>query len=328
MDEHDYITIIHRDLMGEASADDLARLAEWRTTDAEHPAIEAEIRRAWELSADYEPAVQVDTEAQLARLKTRIRAAPTRQRKQATGRRFSAWAAAAAAVLLVAIGVWWQSASRQDAEYITAFAKTDGEVVELADGSEVVLRAGSRLEYPSAYAKTGRTVRLTGEAYFNVTKGKTPFTVRLSDETSVEVLGTRFVVDAAGPDGVTTTVYEGRVRMRAGEEAVVLVGGEQASFRQNTGSLRTEPFQRDALDWRRADLSFRDQPLSQVLAELEATFGQRFELANGALADCPFGGNFPAADGATVATAIAAVFGLQIKTSELGYRLTGGTGCE
>ena len=84
----------------------------------------------------------------------------------------------------------------------------------LEDGSHVLLSANSRLEYPKEFSSQGsRTVNLTGEARFEVTKdAHRPFIVS-ADKMQTQVLGTVFDVNAYPGNAPAVTLYQGRVKV-------------------------------------------------------------------------------------------------------------------
>lgn len=88
--------------------------------------------------------------------------------------------------------------------------------LSLPDGTRVWLNASSSITYPTAFHGRERKVSITGEAYFEVAYDETkPFHVEVNNIT-VEVLGTRFNINAY-PDEqqVTTTLLEGSVKINA-----------------------------------------------------------------------------------------------------------------
>lgn len=86
--------------------------------------------------------------------------------------------------------------------------------IELSDGTEVWLNAGSKLQYAQSYNLRGREVKLEGEAFFKVhTNPQKPFTVRASD-LKILALGTSFNVKAYPEDKtVVTTLVDGEVKI-------------------------------------------------------------------------------------------------------------------
>jgi len=125
---------------------------------------------------------------------------------------------AAAAVLLLGVGIGWASGQHQ---YHNA---PGGRTVlqPLADGSRVWLAPGSTVAHSRRwllYGWTGldwlkpnvRRVTLTGDAFFAVARDTRPFTVETGDA-EVRVLGTRFAVRAGlASHGTRVLVEEGRV---------------------------------------------------------------------------------------------------------------------
>lgn len=95
---------------------------------------------------------------------------------------------AASVLLLIAVG-WWFLAPANDVLLATTDVKL--KTATLPDNSEITLNADSYVSYDKEW---NRTLSLSGEAFFKVTKGKA-FTV-LTDIGKVQVLGTSFNVFA------------------------------------------------------------------------------------------------------------------------------------
>src|SRR5690606_4086352 len=86
--------------------------------------------------------------------------------------------------------------------------------VVLPDGSKVWLNNASRITFPTRFDKYERKVSIEGEVYFEVAHNrKKPFKV-LSDNQEIEVLGTKFNVNAYKDESLTrTTLLEGSVKV-------------------------------------------------------------------------------------------------------------------
>lgn len=84
--------------------------------------------------------------------------------------------------------------------------------IVLPDSSTVWLNAGSTISYSSDFNHSARSVKLEGEAFFDVTtNAKKPFVVKTS-HLNVIALGTQFNVKAyPNDDAVLTTLVEGNV---------------------------------------------------------------------------------------------------------------------
>jgi ferric-dicitrate binding protein FerR (iron transport regulator) len=86
--------------------------------------------------------------------------------------------------------------------------------IQLSDGSEVILNAGSFLIYDTRFNTKNRTVNLVGEAYFKIAKSKKPFTV-VAEHMTVKAYGTVFNVKAYPGEKVTeTTLIEGSIGVK------------------------------------------------------------------------------------------------------------------
>jgi len=87
--------------------------------------------------------------------------------------------------------------------------------IYLADGTEVLLNAGSQLKYNASFGQRKREVIIEGEAYFKVAKNPDmPFVVKTSD-LIVKAYGTEFNVKAYAEDKVIeTTLIEGSISVQ------------------------------------------------------------------------------------------------------------------
>jgi ferric-dicitrate binding protein FerR (iron transport regulator) len=142
----------------------------------------------------------------------------------------------------------------------------------LPDGSKVWLNAGSSLRYPTSFTTNERMVELEGEAYFEIEKnaGK-PFKVQTPDGPEVEVLGTRFNINAYKNEKViATTLLEGMVRVNAFRQSLVLKPRQQAST--NAGEQSTERTEADinkVMAWKNGYFDFNNEELPLVLRQVE-----------------------------------------------------------
>jgi ferric-dicitrate binding protein FerR (iron transport regulator) len=127
-------------------------------------------------------------------------------------------AAAAAIFLGLIIGsiVLFQFLSPSDSMEMASFESQPGQrsSYTLPDGSEVLLAGSSKIDFPAEFGKDYREVRLTGEAFFEISPNEsTPFLVMAQDIT-VMVTGTRFSVTCYPGDEVTQTILlSGKVRV-------------------------------------------------------------------------------------------------------------------
>jgi transmembrane sensor len=156
----------------------------------------------------------------------------------------------------------------------------------LPDGSKVWLNAASSLRFPTRFAGGDRTVYLTGEAYFEVTKNpKQPFHVQLSNGQQVEVLGTEFNVMSYDDESVIkTTLVEGKVKVKQANEIVYLRPSEQSVFTRNLNRLLvTEADVNKEIGWKLGYFEFEDEDLPTIMRQLTRWYDM----------DVKFNGNVP-----------------------------------
>lgn len=140
------------------------------------------------------------------------------------------------------------------------------ESFRLPDNSRVVLSENSIISYPKYH--WNRKLQLQGEAYFEVKKGK-KFTVK-TDEGSVSVLGTRFLVSEKA-NQLDVSCFEGKVAYESKTVKESIPAGTSKVFSKNkvisTSSL--EQAYPAAAAFR---ANYAGENLQQVLSQLEDFF--------------------------------------------------------
>lgn len=147
--------------------------------------------------------------------------------------------------------------------------------VTLADGTVISLNSGSRLEYPIAFGKDERRVRLEGEAMFSVAKDPDkPFIVE-ADPCTVEALGTRFnVVTGKDPSEFCASLLEGKVRVTKVNDGhqLTLNPGEMASICGDSLCQDKIPSATDFL-WTEGIISLTGKSFENLMKNYEKAYG-------------------------------------------------------
>lgn len=283
--------VLARHLAGESTAEESAAVVAWL---ASHPddARAFEVLGAASERLRQEGAPGVNVEAALDRVHERMRSSrpqvvPLRPVVRSARRPVVAWTLAAAAVVVIAVGV---ARSRGDdaldatQTIATAIGQLDS--TRLADGTRVVLGPASVLIVGEAYAEGRREVQLRGTAFFTVTHdARRPFTVRAGNALITDI-GTAFAVRGDGADGVEVSVSEGAVRLHtAGSEGAELAAGDRATLRPS-GAMVVQRAGASADDsaWTSGRLVFRETPLARVRTDLRRWFGVELVVADSTLA--------------------------------------------
>lgn len=176
------------------------------------------------------------------------------------------WACAAA--VLLAVGLTVQNTpwlDRMRADYATGTGESRS--IELADGSRLQLNTDSAIQVRMSAGE--RQVRLLrGEGFFEVAKDPArPFVVQSGDGW-VKVVGTRFSV--ARRDAQThVQVAQGKVQVSSGSGIPVYLEPGRAVEYQDKRLAEVHGFDAaSGFAWRQRQLVFRQQPLSDVVSEL------------------------------------------------------------
>ena len=154
----------------------------------------------------------------------------------------------------------------------------------LDDGTTVWLNAGSRFAFPQEFIGTKREVFLEGEAYFEVAKNvNKPFIVS-TGEINVEVLGTRFNVNAYKSDNLCETVLlEGSVNIwdntKFIKEKIQMVPNQIATYNKTEKNiaLKSELESGRYISWVNGWYEFKNENFEQVLKKLEKYYNIKFD---------------------------------------------------
>ncbi|MHA4893567.1 FecR family protein [Pedobacter sp. PWIIR3] len=203
----------------------------------------------------------------------------------------------AAAILLIVAGATFYVINREKpvvsqemlSKSIEVSSKTN-ELIQLADGSTVILSAGSQLKFPSSFeGKAVREVFLVGKAFFDIKHlSKQPFIVR-TGKVSTQVLGTAFDVDSRSGK-VTVTVIRGKVVVnKEGKTLGTLTPNKQVVYDVQTDLAKLKDTNAaETVAWREKDLVFNDITLSNAALLLQDRFGVKVTIEQEELAEKRF----------------------------------------
>ena len=271
-------------ILGEATPEESEKIQQWIAAQPSHLQYADEFRRIWVESRRLAPTEPVDPAAawqrllesgRLATSPAGIRVAFTRKAGiRAMDLHFlmaKPWSAIAAVIILLAAGAytWW----KLDV-HTAPLAWQSGAAIRidtLPDGSRVTLNKFSSVALPGG--KTSRAVKLSGEAFFEVThNARQPFTVRVNDVTIRDV-GTGFNVRST--NGTTEIIVEtGAVLVTAGSDAVKATAGEKVLVTAGGAKIiRTPVSSRLYQYYRTKSFLCRETPLGELIIALNEAYG-------------------------------------------------------
>ena len=150
--------------------------------------------------------------------------------------------------------------------------------VQLSDGSKVLLSANSRLEYLKEFTDTIRSIKLSGEARFEVAKDASrPFIV-CTEQLQTRVLGTVFDVNTHYTRGVRTVLVEGAVALEWGDQKEIrMKPGELADFDRTTTEVTLKEVDVTSyISWKEGYFVFEDEPLEEIMHTLSLWYDKEF----------------------------------------------------
>jgi len=173
--------------------------------------------------------------------------------------------------------------------------------LQLSDGTNVHLNAGTSLKYPVNFIKgKDRKVFLIGEAYFKVAKDvEHPFIVN-TNEIDVRVLGTQFNISSYPEDTqINTVLIEGAVSIYKKDEvynvetATNLKPGFKATFQKGGSQITTEEADTEMhTAWIDGGIIFRRVPFDKIIKKLERHYNVEIINNNESLNNVEFGASF------------------------------------
>ncbi|MFI5249316.1 MAG: FecR family protein [Gemmatimonadales bacterium] len=286
-----FYRLVVRQFSGAASEQDDAALERWISADpVRRTRLLDQLHTLW-LHVRVLPARR-RSHAAWARISQRMvgppRIVPLRSRSPAPGLMATALAGALAAGVVVALiargRVSPDTRARPVVTYATGHAQRA--VVRFPDGTTVTLAPDSRIEVPEA---ARRTVRLFGEALFDVTHDPHhPFAVQ-AGHAVVRDIGTRFLVEAyADEPSVRVAVSGGRVALgpvSGGMATYALGPGDAAAITANNATTIEHGVDvASRMAWSTGQLRFHAEPLPEVVRAVSRWYGVPVTLADHGLA--------------------------------------------
>ncbi|WP_375582868.1 FecR family protein [Cyclobacterium xiamenense] len=210
-----------------------------------------------------------------------------------------------AAILLFAFGLGWLLTSVEESlpdgvvaeMYWVEKTTQPGEKLQLTlgDGSRIWLNANSRLVFPEKFDPSERTVRLIGEAYFEVEKDSLrPFHVETNGLVTT-VLGTSFNIANREGFEIAISLVSGAVKVteKTSADPVILAPGEALHHDAGSGAQRVGYFDpKVVLGWKEGWIRFDQASVNEVLQTLENWYGVEFRVKGSRPVGWEFSGEY------------------------------------
>lgn len=152
--------------------------------------------------------------------------------------------------------------------------------LNLPDGTEVWMNAGSMLSFPSRFMTDTRTVVLEGEAYFKVSPDHNKPFVVIAGHVSTHVLGTEFNVKAYQGSDTHVTLVKGSVKVNFPEakKEVMLLPGEDVTCAED-GSCEVKKVDTEYyVHWMNGYFYYDNVCLKEILLDLGIWYNLTIEV--------------------------------------------------
>lgn len=187
-------------------------------------------------------------------------------------------------IILVASFIYFESGNTlfNKIEYAELYIpKGENARIFFQDGTEVFLNSDTKIRYPQRFGLGERVVHLDGEAYFNVSPTKKKSFTVYAQNTSVEVTGTAFNVNAYSNNEIIEVVLdEGKTSFHVDKNSYSMDPGQQIEYNKTTGKTTLYNLSKSSNSslWRNNILFFYDTPLDEVIKILERKYDVQFHL--------------------------------------------------
>jgi transmembrane sensor len=168
---------------------------------------------------------------------------------------------------------------------------TQQEKVLLSDGSVVWLNDNAQLTYPDRFESDARKVKLTGEAFFEVTRNiDSPFII-CAPSADIKVLGTSFNVNAQS-DITEVAVATGKVQVNSNSNANKVVVNAGFSARASKREVKSYANSSNYQAWRTGIFQFKKTSLYDVVADLNTYYPKKIQIASNRKLECDLTARF------------------------------------
>lgn len=220
-----------------------------------------------------------------------------------------------AAVLIIGFGITF--AVKNLANFTEIAANGTTTEFSLPDNSTVLLNSGSEIEYKKWNWNNERKLKLNGEAYFKVAKGK-KFEVG-TDLGTVTVLGTQFNVKNRD-NRLDVTCFEGKVQVKYQKSQILLTQGMTVSFEDGKQLVADQTAQTEP-DWLSKQVAFTSVQLPAILEEMMRQYNIDIQMKGKATSQ-RFSGTIPMNNLEVALELVATTYHLKLtKINNTTYRL-------
>jgi len=324
--------LIGKSLAGEASAEELRQVEQWRSTDPANQKYYDQLKSIFDKAAATPVQVHFDTDQAWQRVRAKIaKEAKVVPIQKASLFNWPALRIAAGVLLILAIGVFagrWFFAPTESLAVVSSNTTVQD---TLPDGSTAFLNKRSSIDYEYNPRQKTRKVKLKGEGYFDVKHEETkPFVIE-TEGVFVRDLGTAFNVKSyPDKDTVEVIVQSGEVQFYSLRDPGLNLRAGETGIYSKRGRIFTKLERADtnALAYKTGVFSFHSTDLRSVIDRINEVYDSHITLSDEQLGNCRLTATFTNESIETVVEVIAETMGLEVEKKEDQKIVLSGTGCQ
>jgi ferric-dicitrate binding protein FerR (iron transport regulator) len=294
-----YIDLITRYLAGEAGNEEVILLNEWLKSDVKNQEIFDEYRKTWLVVEKQKIENTIDIDNEWISFKSKIidkqndnnkviDFIPESNRSNSLYMRVLKYAAIAALIAFSSVLVYKFATKPSDKIII---AQNNSVETTLSDGTKITLNSNSTIRFPEKFASSERTVKLDGEAYFEVTHDeKKPFIIS-ADDIRIAVLGTSFYVNTnAENNNVVVILTEGKVAVYYSSrpsEKIIMSPGEKVEVSKSSNKIAKAANEDDNyIAWKTKKMIFNNTSLGEIVKSINKVYNSNIVIIDKKLDNC------------------------------------------
>ncbi len=330
----EYWELISKVVTGDADTRELSLFEKLSVQNPEFSDLYKKAKEDWNLVSGYKPISRNELDIAWQKQKQRISHVEVdKQEATIKSLKIVPFLKFAASIVLIfslsyaGLRVYNKLQSNKQNTFITERAETRQELA-LPDGSLITLNKDSRITYPKKFRESIRTIKLQGEAYFDVMHDAArPFIIQ-TQNAEIKVLGTSFNVFCDDRNArVEVFVETGKVQVTPTDqtyESLILEPGYIGIVSEQQAEMTVNK-DKNYLAWKTGNIVFKEADLKEVVKTLNKIYDVNIKLNND-ITNCRFTSTFSNQNLDVVLDVICTTFNLKMNRYE-NQILLSGEGC-
>lgn len=323
--------LIAKYLAMEAGADEIAFIESWANAEERNRKYLNQFRTIFQKAALPRDSQVFDTDAAWAKISSSLTKPESKQANLHPGTTPGMqlmWRIAASIVVVLGAGIFAYQLLRTETVQPVVMESAQEIVTDtLPDGSGIVLNKDTKLTYSFDKKKKVHTVRLKGEAYFNIHHDNNKTFIIDIDGVYIRDIGTSFNVRAYPETNTIEVVVEtGEIMFYTDKDSgVYLRENGKGVYNKTTGSFTIDQPEPNVLAYKTKYFNFSNTDLSTVVESLNGVYPSKIILSEG-LKKCRLTVSFNNETQDEIVAVIAETLGLTVAETDDGIMLEG-PGC-